>query len=129
MHLIIKKMISMQDLKIVYRNFLKMVLWDGSRYIFNCFYHRIKAFWITIKLNSEGPRDANEQKDWPAVKHCSKRNTAVWPTIQLRLALRFYATWCFQRVGGVLLSLHNSTFKLSASINSANKCFSQRRRS
>ena len=37
----------------------------------------------------------------PTVKHGRERNAAVPPTLQLLLALRFYATRCFQRLDGV----------------------------
>ncbi len=43
------------------------------------------------------------------VKHDSDRNAAVPPVLQLLVALRFYATGCFQRVDGDLFGLHNST--------------------
>ena len=45
----------------------------------------------------------------PAIKHRSERNAAVPPLLQLLVALRFYATGCFQMVDGDLFGVHKST--------------------
>ena len=45
----------------------------------------------------------------PAIKHGSERNFAVPPLLQLLVALRFYATGCFQMVDGDLFGVHKST--------------------
>ena len=45
----------------------------------------------------------------PAIKHQSERNFAVPPLQQLLIALRFYATGCFQLVDGDLFGVHKST--------------------
>ncbi len=49
------------------------------------------------------------RKIGPTVRHSSGRNAAVPPMLQVLVALRFYATGCFQRVDGDLFGIHNST--------------------
>uniref|UniRef100_A0A673XRZ4 DDE Tnp4 domain-containing protein n=1 Tax=Salmo trutta TaxID=8032 RepID=A0A673XRZ4_SALTR len=50
-----------------------------------------------------------ERKVGPTIKYESDRNVAVSPLLQLLVALRFYATGCFQMVDRDLFGLHKST--------------------
>ena len=49
------------------------------------------------------------RKVGPAIKHGSERNCAVPLLLQLLVALRFYATGCFQMVDGDLFGVYKST--------------------
>lgn len=45
----------------------------------------------------------------PEIEHGSDRNAAIPPLLQLVIALRFYATGCFQLTDGDLFGVHDST--------------------
>ncbi len=81
-------------------------------------------FLSTYRFSKETVLDLN-RKTGPTVKRGSERNAAVPP--MLRVALRFYATECFQRVDGDLFGRHNSTVcRIGQLIRPTS--FSQRRR-
>ena len=73
-------------------------------------FYDAEEFLVRYRFTKETVLELN-RKTGPTVKHGSDRNAAAPPMLQLLVALRFYATGCFQRVDGDLFGLHNSTVR------------------